>query len=108
MLGQRRRRWPSIEPALAQCVLFAGIVTLSSLSPEIFVLYRLIIRSNHCYWEINVSLGIKCSISNMSYFHPLEVVGRGSETQLRVGENLNRITQREKGQCIYSRNHINT
>ena len=25
----------------------------------------------------------------MSNFHPLEVVGRGSETQLRVGENLN-------------------
>ena len=105
MLGQRRRRWPSIEPALAQCVLFAGIITLSSLSPEIFVLYRLIIRSN---WEINVSLGIKCSISNMSNFHPFEVVGRGSETQLQVGENLNRITQREKDQCIYSRNHINT
>ena len=25
----------------------------------------------------------------MSSFHPLEVVGRGSETQLQVGENLN-------------------
>ena len=25
----------------------------------------------------------------MSNFHPLEVVGRGSETQLQVGENLN-------------------
>ena len=24
----------------------------------------------------------------MSSFHPLEVVGRGSETQLQVGENL--------------------
>ena len=24
----------------------------------------------------------------MSNFHPLEVVGRGSETQLQVGENL--------------------
>ena len=29
---------------------------------------------------------------NMSNFHPLEVVGRGSETQLQVGENLNKIT----------------
>ena len=29
---------------------------------------------------------------NMSNFHPLEVVGRGSETQLHVGENLNKIT----------------
>ena len=25
----------------------------------------------------------------ISNFHPLEVVGRGSETQLQVGENLN-------------------
>ena len=25
----------------------------------------------------------------MCNFHPLEVVGRGSETQLQVGENLN-------------------
>ena len=27
----------------------------------------------------------------MSNFHPLEVVDSGSETQLRVGENLNKI-----------------
>ena len=26
-----------------------------------------------------------------SYFYPLEVVGRGSETQLQVGENLDKI-----------------
>ena len=26
---------------------------------------------------------------NMSNFHPLEIVGRGGETQLPVGENLN-------------------
>ena len=25
----------------------------------------------------------------MGNFHPIEVVGRGSETQLQVGENLN-------------------
>ena len=28
--------------------------------------------------------------TNMS-FHPLEIVGRGSETQLQVGKNLNYI-----------------
>ena len=28
----------------------------------------------------------------MSNFQPLEVVGRGSETQLQAGENLNRLT----------------
>ena len=33
----------------------------------------------------------------MSYFHPLEVVDRGSETQLQVGENLNYSIKRIKG-----------
>ena len=26
-------------------------------------------------------------LTNLSYCHPLEVVGRGSETQLQVGDN---------------------
>ena len=30
----------------------------------------------------------------MNKFHPLEVVGRGSETQLQVGENLNYLMER--------------
>ena len=30
----------------------------------------------------------------MSNFHPLEVVDRGSETQLQVGKNLNYLTFR--------------
>ena len=34
----------------------------------------------------------------MSNFHPLEVVGRGSETQLQVGENLNYLILRLKGE----------
>ena len=40
---------------------------------------------------------IKCCVSDwtdMSNFHPLEVVGRGSEKQLQVGENLYKKTQR--------------
>ena len=32
----------------------------------------------------------------MSNFNPPEVVGRGSETQLQVGENLNKITYSRK------------
>ena len=35
---------------------------------------------------------LKCLVqneTNITNFHPLEVVGRGSETQLQVGENLN-------------------
>ena len=39
----------------------------------------------------------------MSSFLPLEVVGRGSEAQLQVGENLNQITWRVKGQHNPSR-----
>ena len=37
----------------------------------------------------------KCLVSHlagMSNFHPLEVVGRGSEPQLQVGENFSKIT----------------
>ena len=30
----------------------------------------------------------------MSHFHPLEVVDRGSETQLQVGGNLKKETKR--------------
>ena len=33
----------------------------------------------------------------MSNVQPLEVVGRGSETQLQVGENLNKLTYQDKG-----------
>ena len=32
-------------------------------------------------------LGLKFSTIYISNFHPLEVVGRGSETQLQEGEN---------------------
>ena len=41
---------------------------------------------------------LKCS--HVSYFSPLEVVDRGSETQLQVGKNLNclnYLTSRCKG-----------
>ena len=36
----------------------------------------------------------------MSNFHPPEVVCRGSETQLQVSENLNKVTWREKGEVV--------
>ena len=36
-------------------------------------------------------------------FNPLEVVGRGSETQLQVGENINKLTERDNGNsCMFS------
>ena len=39
--------------------------------------------------------GLKLNI--FGNFHQLEVVGRGSETQLQVGENLNTIPWRTEG-----------
>ena len=36
---------------------------------------------------------VRHHIKHLSNFHPLEVVGRGSETQLQVGENWNKTTQ---------------
>ena len=32
------------------------------------------------------------NLNNMCNFHPLEVVGHGSEIQFQVGENINYIT----------------
>ena len=52
----------------------------------------------HWHWKRHECLDIKISKrlvpndTRMSNFHPLEVVGRGSETQLQVGENLNKLT----------------
>ena len=61
-----------------------------------FILFNCL---NYCHWERNESLVskvCKCLVSdltNVSRFHPLEVVSCSSETQLQVGENLNYITQ---------------
>ena len=35
------------------------------------------------------------NLNNYGKFHPLEVVGRGSETQLHVGEKLNYYKNRD-------------
>ena len=42
----------------------------------------------------------------MCNFHPLEVVGRGSDTQLQVGENLNQRLNR--GKMFTSQRNRNT
>ena len=57
-----------------------------------FVVFNFFYLSTELYWEWNVCLNLKickyvCSNwTNMSIFQPLEVVGRGSETQLQVAE----------------------
>ena len=37
----------------------------------------------------------------MSNFQPLEVVDRGSKTQPRVAENLNKLPQQDKGSGVF-------
>ena len=37
----------------------------------------------------------------MGNFHPLDVVGRGSETQLQVGENLNYLIKSSRVKSNY-------
>ena len=57
---------------------------------------------NHCHWELNECSNLKiCKCWSqikqiLVHFHPLEVVGRGGETQLQVGENLNLIMECNK------------
>ena len=36
--------------------------------------------------------GLKLNNIYTKNFHPFEIVGRGSETELQVGENWNKIT----------------
>ena len=47
--------------------------------------------------------------TNMSNYHPVEIVGRDRETQLQVGENFNSITYRVKsfnvGYVLYNLYH---
>ena len=38
-------------------------------------------------------------INKYDFFYPLEVVGRGSETQLQEGQNLNDVIQRYNGEA---------
>ena len=65
-------------------------------------------RLNHSYCELNECLNITIckylvsNSTNISNFHPLEVAGRGSETQLQVAENLNKLTWLQKGEPLES------
>ena len=42
--------------------------------------------------KIRICKYVCSNLTNMSNFQPLEVVGRGSETQLQVAENLSKST----------------
>ena len=47
--------------------------------------------------NINICKYLCANLTNMSNFQPLVVVGFGGETQLLVAENLNKLTQHDKG-----------
>ena len=72
--------------------------TQCSSSSAISVLISFIGRSN--YWifvrkSVSTSQDLQIfdlKLNKYEYFHPLQVVGRDSETQLQVGENLNYLT----------------
>ena len=74
---------------------YTAILTLHSLSAAIVVYNPFYYGLSHCYWERNTCLNnntCKCLVSNLTNMnndHPLEIVGRGSDTQLQVGENSN-------------------
>ena len=80
--------------------MYTLVLTCATLTPytlSSITAVHLISQLIHCYWELNVCFNIeilkKSLVQNSTYvsnFCPLEVVGRGSETQLQVGENLKR------------------
>ena len=47
----------------------------------------LLLLSRHVCLNIKICKYLVSNEPNMSNFHPGEVVGRGSETQLQIGEN---------------------
>ena len=58
----------------------------------LLLIKTIVVIINHSYWEWDVCLSFMIlqifvpKSKNMIYFQPLEVVGRGSETQLHVAE----------------------
>ena len=63
----------------------------------IYSLFRYItVIGNEISVQTSRFTNARSQIEHVSNFHPLEVVGRGSETQLQVGENLNAIIERLK------------
>ena len=81
---------------LSDIVNHGSLVTLKPLLVTIIVVNPFLIRLNRSYCELTVCSNNKiCKrlVPNYyyHYFSPLEYVGRGSETQVQVGENLNHL-----------------
>ena len=64
-----------------------------SLIPSLKTYHRTII-GHFTPWSLDLFIRVPFQLPGEHLnFHPLEVVGRGSETQLQVDGNLNKMTQ---------------
>ena len=64
--------------------------------------YITFVQNEMCVWTSKFCKCFGSNKTNISNFHPLEVVGRGSGTQLQVGEKSNYLIQRFKDQADLS------
>ena len=60
-------------------------------------LYNQIVKNKICLQSRNTDICWDLNFTNNTNFQAFEVVDRGSETQLRVAENLNFLAQCSKG-----------
>ena len=109
-IDRGRRRWPNVRRTLCQYSVFVkrwttvffnfvptSQTTLSGHRVNPYTAFSLCFINplNQCNRMCVLTsrfAGLRCFVSNetnMSNFHPLEVVGRRRETQLQVGLNLN-------------------
>ena len=79
-------------------------ITLRALmSPTIGILcfywhlYNQLLKIKKCFQSQNTGICWDLNFTNNTNFQSLEIVDRGSETQLQVAENLNFLAQCSKG-----------
>ena len=74
-------------------VILSPLITTSIVFNLFYSLNKSPILETKCVFKHKDLQKIDLKVNTyMSNFHSLEVVGRGSETQLQVGENLNKLT----------------
>ena len=54
-----------------------------------------------CVQTSRFAISVVSNSTNTSNFHPVKVVGRGSETQLQVGEKLNYLFSALRVNAMY-------
>ena len=114
MLGHRRRRWPNIDPALAWCLVFAGMglkweryCTWVKPCTSYYVTINCFceLSQSDCDWttcdqycsakakgSICLLNPLTAKLFNLN-FHPPEVVSRWRDPKLQVSENYSDLTK---------------